>query len=82
MHDDIGMMHGKDPRKCGPVANIRLLEGVKGAACHLRHIGKAGGIGQRVKVHHLMATLHRQPHHSRADEACTACHEKFHRSTP
>jgi hypothetical protein len=56
-------MGGEDPIQRGAVTNIRLFKGIERAVRHWCDIVEAGGIGQRVKVHHPVAARHRQPHH-------------------
>ena len=73
MQHDIGLVPGKGRNQRCVVANICLYKGVKWAVRHWGQIGQIGGIGQRIKVHHLMPTLHRQPHHGRADKPRPAC---------
>src|SRR6056297_3410288 len=48
------------------------------AALHRGDILKAGRIGERVEIDHVMAARHREAHDRRADETRTACDENLH----
>ena len=81
MHHRIGAMGGEDAVKCGAVANIGLFKRVEVRARYRGDILKAGCIGQRVKVHHLMPTPYGQPHHGGSDKPGPPGHKDLH-STP
>ena len=63
VHNDVGLMDGKNFVQCSLVANISLLERIQRAVCHRCQIREASGIGQRIKVDDRMAAGHRQTDH-------------------
>ena len=81
MHHRIWAMGGKDAVQRGPVADIGLFKRIGVRARNRSDILKAGRIGQRVKVHHLMPARHGQPHHGGADKPSPPGHKDLH-STP
>ena len=56
------------------IADIGLLQGIKRAIRHRRHIGQIGGIGQRIKVQPLMPALNGLPNNCRANKSCATGH--------
>jgi hypothetical protein len=78
VHYRIRPVRGKDPVQCHAVADVSLFKAVEVRPRNRGHVFKAGGIGQRVKVHHLIPARDRQPHHRRPDEPCPPGDEQLH----
>jgi len=81
MQHRVGRMGGKHPVEGRAVANISMHKAIERALGHAGDILKAGSIGQRIKVDHLMPSRNREPHHRRPDEPGPTRHQEPHAVT-
>ncbi len=82
MHDRVGVVRSENPVERVAVADIGMLEGIGRMGRDRGHVVGAGGIGQRVEVHDLVARGDCMAHDGRPDEPGAAGHEKSHPGSP
>src|SRR6056297_969068 len=82
VQDRVRPMLGKYPVHGSGVANIRMLKRIAWMVRNTGHVGKAGGIGQRIEIDDLMPPRDGQPHDRGPDKTRPAGHQKLHGASP